>query len=382
MKNKTNMVWVVVAMLTWATAPCIRAAVVNVFLDDGSHVSGSSNSGTPYANNDRDVTWDVAATAESGLADIGAAVMSVRMVTVNVNGDSRGANSAGGNGLAVSTGSNGLWFDGGTREAVLFQFSFYSDLAKTTEMTGLDMDLVSIVSRVATGTTKVVDAFVGSGVLTFDPSTNFNNTTDVFLGGTLLSAANDATNSFDSALGYKTTNDALGFYIMTNAVVGRIESFSEDDSLWIRRRNSKVGDAAYQLGGLRFEVVSTATGYAAWASFWGVDIGSETNDYDGDGLLNVYEYGLGGDPTNAADRGISPVYAADGGTFSYIHPQRSDANSGITYHLELNTDLVAGVWTNAGYTVDGTNIVAGDFDYVTNTTTTVEAEKFIRLIIE
>ena len=42
---------------------------------------------------------------------------------------------------------------------------------------------------------------------------------------------------------------------MTNAVVGQIESFSEDDSLWIRRRNATSGDAAYQLAGLSFEVI-------------------------------------------------------------------------------------------------------------------------------
>ena len=30
----------------------------------------------------------------------------------------------------------------------------------------------------------------------------------------------------------------------------------------------------------------------------------------------------------------------------------------------------------------GTNVVAGDFDYVTNITTTVESKKYVRLIIE
>ncbi len=122
-------------------------------------------------------------------------------------------------------------------------------------------------------------------------------------------------------------------------------------------------------------------GYDAWESSYGVSEG-RTGDDDNDGLLNVYEYGLGGDPTNAMDQGIAPMYVADAGGFTYIHPQLSDANSGITYHLELNTDLVSGIWTNAGYTVDGTNIVAGDFDFATNTTTTTEDKKFIRLIIE
>ena len=154
--------------------------------------------------------------------------------------------------------------------------------------------------------------------------------------------------------------------------------------LWIRRRNTTTGDDICQLGGLTFEVTSGApplTGYDIWSSGFD-DIGSKTADPDSDGLLNIEEYGLGGDPTNAADRGISPEYLMDAGTFTYIYPQLSDLNSGITYHLELSSDLALGGWTNAGYTVEGTKIVVGDFDYVTNTTSTVDSKKFIRLNIE
>ncbi len=45
-------------------------------------------------------------------------------------------------------------------------------------------------------------------------------------------------------------------------------------------------------------------------------------------------------------------------------------------------DLVVGDWANVGYTITGTNITSGDLDFVTNTTGTVEDEKFIRLMIE
>ncbi|MEA2068554.1 MAG: hypothetical protein U9P12_05085, partial [Verrucomicrobiota bacterium] len=121
--------------------------------------------------------------------------------------------------------------------------------------------------------------------------------------------------------------------------------------------------------------------YENWASDFGV--GVETDDDDNDGLLNVYEYGLGGDPTNAADQGISPVYAVDGGVMTYIHPQLSDPANGLDYHLETRDDLVFGSWSNVGYTVTGTNIVVGDFDYVTNeVSTATKAEQFIQLIID
>ena len=121
--------------------------------------------------------------------------------------------------------------------------------------------------------------------------------------------------------------------------------------------------------------------YETWAADFGV--GDGTNDFDADGLLNIYEYGLGGDPTNATDQGISPVYTADGGTLTYIYPQLSDLNSGLDYHLELRDDLVSGVWSNAGYAVTGTNIVAGDFNYVTNeVSTAVKSQQFIKLMID
>ncbi len=140
-------------------------------------------------------------------------------------------------------------------------------------------------------------------------------------------------------------------------------------------------------GSLHVTAAGTGTGgYATWAAGWGVEIGAASSDYDNDGQLNIYEYGLGGDPTNSADTGTSPVFgtANVGGTnyFSYIHPQLSDPASGLDYHLELNTDLVYGTWTNAGYTVYGTHVTGGDLDFVTNLTTTVDSKKFIRLIIQ
>jgi len=129
-----------------------------------------------------------------------------------------------------------------------------------------------------------------------------------------------------------------------------------------------------------------ALGYAGWAATWGVDIGAEGDDPDGDGLLNLYEYGLRGDPTNALDQGTSPEYSMvdDGGStvFQYIYPQLSDPQSGLSYHIELNPDLVTGSWADAGYTVEGTNVTGGTLDFVTNSTDTVDGEKFIQLIIQ
>jgi hypothetical protein len=123
-------------------------------------------------------------------------------------------------------------------------------------------------------------------------------------------------------------------------------------------------------------------GYGAWAATWGVDIGAEGEDFDNDELINLYEYGLGGDPTDPLDQGVAPELVFEVGAVNYIHPQLSDTNSGLSYFIELNSDLIVGTWSNMGYTITGTNVTGGDLDFVTNSTGAAEDQKFIRLMIE
>ncbi len=118
-----------------------------------------------------------------------------------------------------------------------------------------------------------------------------------------------------------------------------------------------------------------------WMDSWGVDIGSSTNDFDGDGTLNLTEYALGGDPTNGLDPGAVPTFTRSGGGFSYTHMSRND-DSGLLYTIESTTNLVSGVWTNAGYAVDGMQKTAGTFDAITNAIPVSDDDTFIRLRIE
>jgi len=129
-----------------------------------------------------------------------------------------------------------------------------------------------------------------------------------------------------------------------------------------------------------------AIDYTAWAGGWGgINIGAETNDYDQDGLENISEFGLDGDPTNALDLGTAPTFeivdVGGSNVARYVHPQRSDPDSGLAYSLELNTNLVKGSWSSTGYGVTGTNVTGSTLNFVSNTTDTVVDRKFIRLVI-
>ncbi|NNJ70518.1 MAG: hypothetical protein HKP10_04435, partial [Kiritimatiellales bacterium] len=147
----------------------------------------------------------------------------------------------------------------------------------------------------------------------------------------------------------------------------------------------KVEDAALasDTATLNISVVSV---YNAWSNQYSLAEGP-TGDDDGDGLKNLAEYGLGGNPTNPSDRGYQPTYglASGGGSnwLEYIHVQQTDPNSGLLYYLELSDNLVSNVWTNTGYTVVGSGPFTNGLDAVTNQISTdSKDQQFIRLKIE
>ena len=122
--------------------------------------------------------------------------------------------------------------------------------------------------------------------------------------------------------------------------------------------------------------------YNLWAVGWGVDIGSETNDFDVDGLNNLYEYGLNGNPTNGTvGPAVTPELVQGGSGLEYVHVQRNDDPS-LIYTMESITDLVFGNWTNADSSVLGIGVYTNFYDTATNSVSTAEAQLFLRLKIE
>jgi hypothetical protein len=125
------------------------------------------------------------------------------------------------------------------------------------------------------------------------------------------------------------------------------------------------------------------TPYDAWAALWlPANVSSPASDNDADGLNNLYEYGLNGNPINGTQAPAAlPTFTKTGESFIYVHPKRSD-DANLVYTVETTTDLVFGSWTSTGYTVGGTDVTGGTLNYVTNTVDTVEDQKYIRLKIE
>jgi hypothetical protein len=136
----------------------------------------------------------------------------------------------------------------------------------------------------------------------------------------------------------------------------------------------------YSLVGANNTII-TSPSYEAWTYDWGIDIGSDTNDYDGDQLDNLGEYALGGNPTNATDVGQVPILDSNGGTMVYVHAQRA-GDSNLFYYLETTTNLVSTVWTNSGYTVTATNVTGEMFNYVTNALSIGQDQAYFRLRVE
>jgi len=137
-------------------------------------------------------------------------------------------------------------------------------------------------------------------------------------------------------------------------------------------------------------VTAVEASYEAWTADWGLE-GSDTNrsadlEYGGvgDGVDNLLEYVLGGNPTNDDAAIVLPVYSfPDADTWEYVYRRRSDAaDRGLTYELLIEPDLTAAIWTNPVPTKyeTGTNTTDSVIHVVTNTIPTDVLDKtFLKL---
>ncbi len=123
--------------------------------------------------------------------------------------------------------------------------------------------------------------------------------------------------------------------------------------------------------------------YLVWSSSH--NLGSEigkTDDSDGDGVVNLVEYALGGNPTNDIDVGHKPTLSMGATGIDYVHVERNGTNIGIAYIVEVSDSLIAPNWTTSGIQIVR-GLLDSDFNLVTNRISPViKTNQFIRLIIK
>jgi len=183
-----------------------------------------------------------------------------------------------------------------------------------------------------------------------------------------------------------------GLWIKLTRFGDRFNSYtSADGDRWTRTGTTNVSMNSSILIGL-FSAEGTAVfdpvqaefglpGYTGWSRIYGLD--DPAADEDGDQLKNLYEYGVGGDPTDATDTGY-PLQLSVGDTEAlFVHPQRSAADSGLRYTVESTENLLSNDWKIVAAEDANINAFVAGFDAVTTRISTEgKDQQFFRLVIE
>ncbi|MEN8254493.1 MAG: hypothetical protein ABFR33_03380 [Verrucomicrobiota bacterium] len=132
-----------------------------------------------------------------------------------------------------------------------------------------------------------------------------------------------------------------------------------------------VGAVNMQIIGPQPGALTSAELYALWTEDYPTLTDTDLMvDFEPDGMVNLLEYALGGDPTVDDAATVEPVSTfPDANTWVYVYKRRNGSvDHGLTYDLQYKTDLVLDpTWISgggAGETVDSSDPV---FDVVTNT---------------
>jgi hypothetical protein len=125
------------------------------------------------------------------------------------------------------------------------------------------------------------------------------------------------------------------------------------------------------------------SGYDAWAESYDLTGTNalESADIEPDGLDNLMEYALGGNPTNSDASAVLPVFQTLGNYFYHIHNERTD-DIDLTYTVELTTDLVSDGWSTNDLEFVGEAAFSNVWKMVTNRTDLIENAEFIQLKVE
>jgi autotransporter-associated beta strand protein len=219
------------------------------------------------------------------------------------------------------------------------------------------------------------------GAVTFAPGSFalFTNGSKLKLSGSLIANNNVVLLNLPPNLGAGTyllatynTNGSSGVFA-SNPAIGNGGSFAPNTTNYIVMAGGQVNLVVQNVP------INSYVGFAA-AYGLSTSVGVASQDSDGDGYPNLLEYALGGNPTNSADHGLSPVTAMSGNNLIYVYPKRA-ADPNLLYSLQTTPNLNPPQWTNAGYVAIGTNVTGGLFNYVTNVIPATNSRTFARLVV-
>jgi hypothetical protein len=95
-------------------------------------------------------------------------------------------------------------------------------------------------------------------------------------------------------------------------------------------------------------------------------VGDKMGDEDGDGLVNLVEFAIGGNPLSGDDSAHLPKLGSDQDGMYFEYPRRLEAGSGITYQAQYTNDLTSGDWTDWTSPDVSTDPMSAEFEKVSH----------------
>ncbi len=249
--------------------------------------------------------------------------------TVTLSGGGIGNNGALGGAASIVTNNSGGMTFGGAAITTLAGVNTYKGTTTVNSGTAVVVGSGAAVT-VAPAANTVSSKVTGAGTVSFDGSLR------VDLSGASIANGNtwtvvDVTTPIYDLFTFKVTSPALGDF--TALGDGKNHELIDGANTWTFNEDTGV---------LSLSVAGGGSAYDAWTSLNSVTEGS-TGDDDNDGIANMLEFALGGNP-QASDTDILPQLDASGANFVFTFNREDESEAEVTLIFQYGSDLAG--WTD------------------------------------